>query len=303
MRSPSPDPRQEIIGRQIAAAIARHRDQAAFVRLVAAELPPKEQPPWLAVADALATGDVARGTAAASASLGSWLPLIASPAGDPRLPARILDTAGQLPQAPEARWHLFAYPLALVVFALGLLGLLSATVLTVFEKLFEEFGMQLPLITRAALAIRPFMASVWGPLVLAAGLVIVARWLLARWSAGGSAITAAFTRSLARLVAADVPTDEAIVMAEQVVHARSLDLAAPRRPLTYAAAAALDFAPRPAAILLDAVAACHEDRRRGSISVGQWFVGPALIVTVGLLVGFVALALFWPLLNLVGVLS
>ena len=30
---------------------------------------------------------------------------------------------------------------------------------------------------------------------------------------------------------------------------------------------------------------------------------PALIVTVGLLVGFVALALFWPLLNLVGALS
>jgi len=303
MSDPPRDPAPEIVGRQIAAAIARHRDQVAFVRLVAAELPPKEQPAWLAVADKRATGDVARGTATASASLGPWIPLVASTAGDPRLPARILDTAGQLPEAPEARWQLFAYPLALVVFALGLLGLLSATVLTVFEKLFKEFGMQLPLITRAALAIRPFMASVWGPLVLAAGLVIVARWLLARWSAGGSAITAAFTRSLARLVAADVPTDEAIAIAEQVVHARPLDLAAPRRPLTYAGAVALDFAPRPAAILLDAVAACHEDRRRGSISVGQWFFGPAVIVTVGLLVGFVALALFLPLLNLVGALS
>jgi hypothetical protein len=291
------------IAKHVARAIERHRDRATFVKLVAAELPPNEQRGWLELADALATGDMARGTTAAEAALAPWIPLFASPAGDPRLLARILETAGKPPQAPEAGWRLFAYPLALAALSLGLLGLLSATVLTVFETIFEDFGMELPLVTRAALAIRPFMASVWEPLLLATGLVIVARWLLARWSARGSAITAAFTRSLARLVAADVPTDEAITLAEQVVHAPAVDLASPGRPLTYAAAAALDFVPRSAAILLDAVAACHEDRGRGAISLGQWFVGPALIVTVGLLVGFVALALFWPLLNLVSALS
>ena len=34
-----------VIERQVATALERHRDSAGFVRLVAAELPPREQPP------------------------------------------------------------------------------------------------------------------------------------------------------------------------------------------------------------------------------------------------------------------
>ena len=44
---------EEVLARLVAEAIERHRDQAAFVRLVAAELPQREQPPWVAVAAAL----------------------------------------------------------------------------------------------------------------------------------------------------------------------------------------------------------------------------------------------------------
>lgn len=294
---------EAVIARLVAEAIERHRDQAAFVRLVAAELPRREQPPWAGVAAALETGDAARGTAAAAAAPAAWIPFFASPAGDSKLPARILQTAAQPPRTAEVRLLLMAYPLALAILALGLLAILSALVLPPFETIFQDFGMELPLVTRAALAVRPFMASIWQPVLLAGGLVIVAWWLMTRWSAGSAATSTAFTRNLARLVAGGISADEAITVAGRVVDARPLALATPRRPLSYAAAAALDFAPRTAAILLDAVADCQEDRSRGLVGLGQWFVGPAMIVMLGLLVGFVALALCWPLLNLVGALS
>lgn len=294
---------EEVITRLVAEAIERHRAQAAFVRLVAAELPQREQPHWVEVAAVLETGDVARGTAAAAAIPVVWIPFFASPAGDPRLPARILQTAAQPPRTAEAWWLLAVYPLLITLLALGILAILLATALPVFESVFRDFGMELPLATRAALALRPFMESIWQPLMLVAGLAIVGRWFLARWSAGSAAVTASFTRSLARLVAGGIPADQALAVAGRVVDARELDPAAPRRPLSYAAAAAIDFVPRTAAILLDAVADCQEDRSRGSLSTGQWFVGPAAIVLVGLLVGFVTFSLFWPLLNLVGALS
>ena len=292
-----------ILERYLAEAVARHRDEAAFIRLVAAELPPREQPPWLAVADTLATGDFHRGLAAATTGIACWIPLFASPRADPRLPTRLLQTAARRPHVAEARWLLLAYPLAISVLALGLLGFLSATVMTAFEALFQQFGMELPLATRAALAIRPFMASIWEPLFVVAGLVGLTWWLAVRWSAGSSVSTASFTRTLARLIAAEIPTDEAVLLAGRVVAAPALDRARPRRPLSFAAAAALDFAPRTAAILLDAVADCHDDRARGSLSLSQWFVGPVLLGVVGLLVGFITVALFFPLLNLVGALS
>jgi hypothetical protein len=84
-----------VIETHVARAVARHRGIEPLVRLVAAELPPCERMPWLRMADALATGDVAQGTAAATASTACWIPLFASGAGDPRLTVRLLQTAAR----------------------------------------------------------------------------------------------------------------------------------------------------------------------------------------------------------------
>jgi type II secretory pathway component PulF len=54
-----------------------------------------------------------------------------------------------------------------------------------------------------------------------------------------------------------------------------------------------------AAVLLDAIADCHDDQSRGRLSLGQWLIGPVLIAVVGLIVGLVALALFMLLIKLV----
>ncbi len=292
-----------VIERHVAMAIERHRPMADVSRLVAEELPPSERTPWLRMADALERGDVAAGTKAAAASLACWIPLFASAAGDPRVPIRMLQTAARPPVLPKPWLWLFAYPLVVVLLALALVAFLAATVLPTFEAMYVDFGMQLPAATRAVLALRPFMSSVWQPIVAAAGFVSLPWWLGLRRAARSATVTASFTRTLARLVAADIATDEAIALASHAAGVGPQDPAAPRRPLTHAAVAALDTAPASAAVLLDAIADCHDDLARGRRGFGEWFIGPVLIGFVGLFVGFVTVALFMPLIKLVGALS
>jgi hypothetical protein len=298
MNRPTAPRTPEVIAKHVEQALARHRETASFVRLLAAELPPREQPPWLRMADALATGDLQQATVAASAAIACWIPLFASAAGDSRLPARLLQTAASPPRAAEQGWLVVVYPLALVAFCLALLTVLSTTLFPIIRSSLEDWGQELPLITQIAFGVGRFMASVWRQALVMAGLGTVSMWLAARWSASSSATAARFTRCLARLVAAEIPADESIAIASRAVAARGLTAAAPRRPLSYAAVAALDFAPRTAAVLLDAVAECHEDQARNSLSMSQWFIGPVMIGFVGLLVGFIAVAFLMPLVKL-----
>ena len=300
----SAPPRSEsVIAKHVAHALTRHRDSAPFVRMLAAELPPSEQRPWLRMADALATGNIQQATAAASATISCWIPLFASAAGEERLPARLLQMATSPPRAGEQGWLVVIYPLALAAFCLALLTVLSNTLLPTIEAALTAFGTELPLITRIAFGIGPFMASIWQPAIVMVGLGIVGMWLAARWSASSSATAARFTRCLGRLVAAEIPTEDSIAIASRAVAARGLTAAAPRRPLSFAAVAALDFAPKTAAVLLDAVADCHDDQARNSLSVSQWFTGPVMIGLVGLLVAFIAISVLMPLVKLVTALS
>lgn len=289
-----------VIERQVAAALDRHRDSAAFVRLVAAELPPREQPPWVRMADALDRGDVAAGTAAAARSIGCWIPLFASQARDPRLAVRLLQTAARPAAAPAGPWPLLWYLAAVTTLALGLLVMLSLTVIPTYRYLIADFGVEPPTVTKWVLKLPRFFASLWQPLLCTAGVIALPWWLATRGVARSSATATAFTRTLARLIAADVPADEALTLASHAAGVRPVDPAAPRRPLGYAAAAATEFAPRTAAVLLDAIADCHDDHARGRLSLAQWLIGPVLIAVVGLIVGLVAIALFLPLLSFAG---
>ncbi|MFM7185062.1 MAG: hypothetical protein ACKO4Z_09860, partial [Planctomycetota bacterium] len=117
-----------VIERQVATVLERHRDSAGFVRLVAAELPPRERPPWVRMAEALDRGDAAAGTAAATQSIGCWIPLFASQARDPRLAVRLLQTAAR-PTSPCGPRPLLWYLAAITTLAFGLLVVLSLTVI------------------------------------------------------------------------------------------------------------------------------------------------------------------------------
>jgi hypothetical protein len=293
----------DVIERHVATALDRHGDSAGFVRLVATELPPRERTPWVRMADALDRGDVAAGTAAATRSIGCWIPLFASQVRDPRLAVRLLQTAARPAAGETGVWLLLWYLAAVTALAFGLLFVLTLSVIPEFQNLAADFGVEVAGTTRLVFALPAFMASVWQPLLAAAGVIAFPWWLATRWSARSAATATAFTRTLARLIAADVPADEALTLASHAVAARQVDPAAPHRPLGYAAAAATEFAPRTAAVLLDAIADCHDDQARGRLSLGQWLIGPVLIAVVGLIVGLVALALFMPLIVLVSDLS
>jgi hypothetical protein len=292
-----------VIGKHVAKAIERHRGAAGFVRLVAAELPSSERPPWVRMADALDRGDVAAGTAAATRSIDCWIPLFASQAHDPRLAVRLLQTAARPAAGPAGPWLLLAYLTAVTALAFGLLIALSLTVIPTYQFLASVFGADEFTIVQMASKLPGFFASIWQPLLAAAGVIAFPWWLAARWSARSAATATAFTRTLARLIAADVPTADALALASHAVGVRPVDPAAPRLPLGYATAAATEFAPPTAAVLLDAIADCHDDRSRGRLSLGQWLIGPVLITVVGLIVGVVVVALFIPLIKIVSDLS
>lgn len=287
----------------IADAIRKHRAAAPYVRLVAAALPPRERLPWMKMADALATGDVAAGIQAADTAASCWIPLVATPAGDGRLEARILQAATRPPRGGGGRWSAVVPALFAAVLALLLLLLLATTVLPLFEVLFDGFGMQLPWLTRMTLAIGPAVRGGWQPLLAAMGLGGLCWWFLSWHAPRRAALIADFTQALARLVAGGLPDGDAIALAARVVAVPASEPARPVRPLTYAAVAALEAPPAAAAVLLDAVAACHDDRTRNAEGVGEWFLGPLAIVAVGLLTAVLVLALFLPLVQVVSNLS
>jgi hypothetical protein len=292
-----------LVRRHVTEAIARHASAAPVIRAVAAELGPRAGRPWLAMADALARGDVAAGTAAAARDPACWMPLVSTPAGDPRLLGRIVAAAGALHGSPEPAWVMLLASLGMVGLPLAVLFGFSFLVVPMFEEIYDDFGSALPSSTQWALAIAHFMQTIWKPLVLAV-LLVAASWALARWWVRrGSNVAAAFTRHLARLVEAGVPQDESLELAARAVQVSPVSPDRPRRPLTHAAVAALAYDPPVAGGLLDAVAECHALRAVGGTGAAGNLFGTVAYVGIALIVVLYVFALFVPLIKLINDLS
>jgi hypothetical protein len=287
--------------RQVAAAVA-HRDRLLpLVDSVAADMGTPHGARWRRVSAALGSGDADRALVAAAADPGGWLPLFPADRDRGDRLTRVLAEARQPLLRAGTRWSLLAYPLIVVGVATFVAFLLSVTVMPAFRRIFDDFGMRLPLVTRVVLAATDLLATGWLP-VTVAGLALLAGWWLAvRWNPRGPTVTAAFTRALAGLVAAGVPADEAVMLA-----ARGVGVA-PRAglvpPLSAAAGAALRLPPAGAGRVLEAIAACHAERSRGVEGAMAWFVGPVAVGVVGMIVALLTAALFAPLIGLVTELS
>ena len=288
-----------VLQRHIAAAVARHRDIEPAVRAIAAELPPREARPWLAMAAALARGDAEAATAAAGVDPACWMPLVATPPGDPRLFGRLVAAAGRPAVAADRGWAVLAYPLVLMALVLALLTGIAVFILPMYEAIFDDLGMHLPAITTWVLASGTFLRSIWKPLLLAAAIVCGGWWLGAWWSRRGPAVAAAFTRLVAMLVEGGVSQTEALHLATRAVGVDPVNLARPRRPLTHVAITALAYDPAVATGLLEAVADCHEQRALRSRGLREVFLGPLALVVVGLIVGSVFLGLLMPLVRVI----
>lgn len=295
----------DVLQRYAAEAVIRHRSLAGFARALGEDMPQRQGRPWELMARSLSAGDAKAAAQAAAADARCWLPLFARREKDPLLLPDLLDAAERPRSAVSFGWAAFAYPLIVIGTALLVMTLLSGLVVPMFSSMFEDFGLQLPMATRAVISLAQFMATVWGPVLVAAALIAVGRWLMITRSPRGARAAETFTRSLALLAEAEIPSRDAIDLAAAAARVRPAIACVPARrgPMTAAAAEALTYEPRAAGVLLRAVADCHADRGRGGLSATQWLIGPVAIGVVGMFVGLVVIALFMPLISMVNALS
>lgn len=296
---------QGVVQRYARAAVAEHRKTAELARLLGEDLPSAHGRPWEMMARSLSAGDVTAASRAALTDTRCWLPLFASrPGEEVGLPA-LLDAAERPRSTVSLGWAAVAYPLIIVGMAIFVVSLLSVMVVPMFSSMFADFGLELPWATRAVISLAQFMATIWGPALIALALVAVGRWLMITRSPRGARAAEVFSRSLASLAEAEVPRADAIDLAAAAARVRPQTARTPARrgPMTTAAMEALSYEPRAAGVLLSAIADCHRDRSFGGLSATQWLIGPVAIGVVGVFVGFIVIALFMPLISLVSALS
>ena len=292
------------------------------LRALGAELSPRRRAAWDELCETLVAGDASRANRALERDPDTWIPLLTAAApgattGDGASEAAFLARAVDVVVTEEmnSRWWLpLVYPFFVTLLAVAVTSFLALLVVPEFEKILSDFGMRLPLITQALLGFSHFLRKGWGGL-LAAAAVATALWLTAgRWwpswlrlPGGRFAQSGRFARFAADLLGAEVPQPVALAVAARAVDPQHRMTAAdePPRWLSATVRHALD-GKMPAATrirLLDRIATCHALRLAASRSWISWFLGPVAVFVTGLLVFFMVLALFAPLLSLITDLS
>jgi type II secretory pathway component PulF len=326
---------ENVLRSHLARTLDRVRPLTPALRAYAEEMPSGRRRRELSqVCDVLARGDVESATAALATASEYWIPLIGSTAGDNDSAGILSNFIAESQQADETRrqwWTLLAYPLFLLGFATLVLVLLSYMVVPTFQSIFEDFDLQLPLLTLWTISISSWITT-GGPILLIGVLLIAVAAavrfggpllgeLFGNWF-GRSTSIARFAGSTADLLAGGIEMPDALCIASRTAKGGRLrqasqrlasllesgDVAAAerwRRPVTatvfYAVTAEM---PTPARIrLLQEIATCYVDRARSRVSWSQGILGPLTIFSVGFVVAFVALSLFLPLIDLINNLS
>ena len=231
--------------------------------------------------------------------------------------------------------RVMAYPLVVLVLALGVLVFLSVTVVPGFGEIFDDFDLQLPGITLLALNLSDLIRFHAGRLVasmLACGVLgylalrlLTAGGLLGHWfgflTAGSSndvVSVALFTRRLADLLDADLTLPTALRLAscgcrrgtlrrsayQLASHYEQTDIPsemAPRGlpPTLTAAITAGGPNQKPSTVLLWELADMYGQWVQQRFSRSGGLVGPLAVWAAGLVVGFVVLSLLVPLFDLI----
>ena len=176
----------DTLARYVTDAVARHRDAASLAKAIGEDLPARQGRPWEVMAGVLASGDTQAARRAAAADTRCWLPLFAHRGEQPLRLDDLLDAAERPRSHVSLGWAAIAYPLIIVGMAILVVSLLSAMVVPLFAAMFADFGMQLPAATRAVISLAEFMATAWGPLLVAAALIAIGRWLVITRSPRGA---------------------------------------------------------------------------------------------------------------------
>lgn len=270
--------------------------------------------------------------------IASWLPVIVRGAAAPSTAnryERMIEEANRESENRKSLRRFLAYPLCLIFFSGLVLLFLLLTVVPVFAKMFSEFGLRLPAPT-ALLFLLHDQLTLFLPrtLVISAVavliVVVVTRvWLhfalstslLGMFTAGNSANVTAmarFTGSLAELLSIEAPLPEALrisgqvckhrhfqVMAERLANQIQFDgIAINQSPIAHNFPSTMilaisSSASKPNIPLLRELSRMYSERARARIGWTTSFLGPISLFAVGILVGFVVIALFMPLVSLV----
>src|SRR5262245_10934547 len=230
------------------------------------------------------------------------------------------------------------YPAVVITIAVGIVSMIMVFVIPKFETIFKDFGTKLPSITQMLLDISRWFAN-WGwAYVVASPIVISLIWKLIRTSEGGKYATdaiklkvpilgsilgktaiARFTRTLGTLISAGVPILDAINITKETcgneVYSRALAKVHDAIREGESMADPLRATKTCDAIVVNMVDVGEEtgDLDKMLIKVADNYdndvdvlVGslisilePVMVVVLGLIVGFIVIALFAPMISLI----
>jgi len=240
------------------------------------------------------------------------------------------------------RWRIpreLSYPLILMVLALLLLGWILGTIVPVYEKMFLEFGLMLPRPTMALIQIGRFARI--QPIAFVIAFVIVISAIVSAWiglsgllhrlqvipsigflMAGSHRNLSSMVRwisTLAELLSIGAPLPKAVeiagVASQSVYYQRQSNqlarqlleskegVAGREAAVAFPATVQQALEGTPNIAVLRRMAEIYTDQLRNRKSRGYGFLGPVVIMLIGLLIGFMVIALFVPLISLISALS
>lgn len=231
------------------------------------------------------------------------------------------------------------YPAVVITIAVGIVSMIMVFVIPKFKQIFEDFGLKLPGVTQLLLDISEWFAEDYGwAVVLFSPVVFTIVWRLIRMSDGGKYYTdvmllqipilgtiiskssiARFTRTLGTLISAGVPILDAINITKETsgneVYARALtkvhdairegeSMADPLRATRVCDAIVVNMVDVGEETGdLDKMLIKIADNYDSDVDV---LVGslisilePVMVVVLGVIVGFIVIALFMPMISLI----
>jgi type IV pilus assembly protein PilC len=226
------------------------------------------------------------------------------------------------------------YPSLVVIFSIGVMMALVAFLVPVFEKVFEEFGGELPALTQVSVTLSHMVTGYWWLMFGTTAVIVVAfiKWKKSSWGRPqwdhfrlripmkiGTIVqqvaVARWSRTLASLTSAGVPLLQALEITGRtggnVAVEEAMDgvIASVKRGGTIAAPLAqapifpimvshmVGVGEETGALdsMLDKVAEFYEDQVEASVKALTSILEPVMIIVIGSIVGFIVISMYLPL--------
>ncbi len=231
------------------------------------------------------------------------------------------------------------YPAVVIMIAVGVVSMIMVFVIPKFKQIFKDFKLELPLPTKMLLSLSDWFATEYGwAYVLFSPIIFVVIWRLIRMGEGGRYATdvivikipilgmiisksaiARFTRTLGTLISAGVPILDALIITKETsgneVYSRALvkvhdairegeSMADPLRATKVCDAIVvnmIDVGEETGDLDKMLVKVADNYDNDVDVAVGSLIsiLEPVMVVVLGVIVGFIVIALFMPMISLI----